>query len=1045
MVMLFDAPAPLSADFSRYYFADEQECIDELRAYLQLSPSQIEQAQANSLELIEAVRATDAGKLSLESFLHEYPLHSDEGRTLMCLAEALLRIPDRETAQRLVNDKLKQTQWQAQDKSSDSIFINASTWALRIGGSLIGKESPSGGKMTELLGQLTNRYTEPMVLAAIKHAMRLVGSQFVFAQSIEQACKAINDHPQQSYSFDMLGEAALCRDDATAYFAAYEGALAHIATTCETKQLSIKPSLSIKLSALHPNYRHQNQAQVKAELIPQLQALLLKAKLLEVEVTLDAEEADVLELQLEIYQQLLELPEFKGWQGLGIAVQAYSKRAMSCLHFVQQLAERLEIRLPIRLVKGAYWDSEVKQAQELGLEDYPVFTSKAATDISYLACAKYLFENQQHFYPAFATHNAQTLSSVLDMATEDAQFEFQRLHGMGESLYDKVLEQYPNSRLRIYAPVGKHKTLLPYLVRRILENGANTSFVQQLVDSQIDSRDLARHPLEQIKTSTAIAKPAAIYQPHRANASSWYIGDRQAYGKFATRFKTLINDYQSHTIGPVINGQSLTSDEGFEVSAPANRAKLAYCYSADAEQIHQAIDHANLAFGDWQQSPVDTRAQILEQFAQLLQQQQDKAIELLILEAGKSLQDAISEVQEAINFAHYYAEQAVQLFQQPEQLASLNGEHNQLNWRGRGVFVCISPWNFPASIFIGQICAALAAGNCVIAKPAEQTPMIAYWLTQRLLEAGVPPQVLHLCPGNAYTGRFLCQQDGIHGIAFTGSLLTAKDVQQNLYQHHNNLLPLIAETGGQNALIVDSSAQIDQLVKDVIHSAFNSAGQRCSALRIIYLQEEMADEFYQALIGAMAELKLGPGHLLDSDIGPIIDRMAMQKLQSYLNQQVQLGRLLYQSPMPLELESPAAYLPPTVLQCNDIKDLVNETFGPVLHICRYASQDLDKVIRQINSAGFGLTLGIYSRNEKWALELARQLNIGNIYINRPIIAAAVGAQPFGGMNLSGSGTKAGGPYTLQSFAYQVCISHNLSAIGGTVSNNSVFPPNDEAN
>lgn len=1019
--MTYLAPAPLDSDLSRYHLAREQDCLDDMMPLLEQTREQISAIEAHSLELINAVRAADACKLSLESFLHEYPLGSQECHTLLSLTEALLRIPDRETAQTLINDKLKQGHWQASE-THDSIFMNASNWALRMGGSLIGKGASAGGKMAELLGQLSGSYTEPMVQAALKHAMRRVSSQFVFAPCVDQACKLATPDSRQSYSFDLLSEPALSRPDAERYLRTCYKAVEKMSAWTEQQDASaLKPSFNLRLSSAHAKYQYQAREQLFDELIPDLLPLLVKARQSNIDVILDSEHSELLELQLEIYSRLLQQAELSHWQGLGFTVQAYSKRALATLRYLHHLAQQLNLKLPIRLIKGNDWDHEILRAQQSGLSDYPVFSRKSASDVSYLACAQFLLQQAQHFRPTFASHNAQTLASIMTALPINSEVEFQRLHGTGESLYEQILAQRPKARLRISAPIGKHKYLLPYLVRQVMENNSNTAFIQHLVNSDINSEQLASHPLRELSQTEPLAPPAKIHQNWCA-ASHWHPAERQAYSDFLEAYRQLQTDSKVHC-GPIINGKKLDSEQGFASYAADSRQQIAYCYQTDAEQIHQAIDHANLAFKTWQQTQIEIRAEKLQCFAELLQSRQDTVIQRLIQETGQTLDEAIRATQQAINSALYYAEQAINLFAQGTTLPSRFGEENTLHWHGRGVFLCISPWHSPVAVFSEQICAALAAGNCVIAKPSPRACLSASLIIELLLEAGIPSQVLHLCPGDAENGRFLCQQDGIHGVSFHGSLANAKEIQQLLYQYHNNLLPFIAKTNGQNVLLADSSMPVKELVSTVIQQAFYHAGQAGQSLRLVYIQEDIADAFYQTLTEAMAQLQLGPGQYIGSDIGPIAKPEALQKMQAYLEQQSQIQRVLYQAPMPLGLQHPEHYMAPAVLRCHDIKDLTQDISGPFLHLCHFHSSQTDKVIEHINTAGFVLSLSIYSRNDAWALRLAESLLIGNVYINQSSLNNTIGFQPSTGLNLSGSGNQFGGPYTLQAYAYAACTSH----------------------
>lgn len=1016
-------------DIDRHFLLPEDECLAPLLDLIDSRHSHIRQVEIDTLHLVDDIRHSKTNQLTLEAFLQEYRLDSEEGATLMCLAEALLRIPDRAVAQQLAEDKLKIADWRKHIGRSESFVVNASTWALMVSRNVISGATSQRDKPTrlgDLLQQLTSKYTEPVILAGLKQAMRLIAGQFVFGQSIDNAIKRASDSEENSiaYSFDMLGEAALTREDALRYYQAYFDAISRIA---RRNAGGLDASISIKLSALHPRYEELQEKRVFKELGYALRTLIEHARSLDVAVTIDAEESNRLLLSLQLFDDLLQQEFCNQWSGLGLAVQAYSRRALPTLRWLQHRAQTLKRKIPVRLVKGAYWDSEIKLAQQLGYEDYPVFTRKAMTDVSYLACASFMLDNPAQFLPQFATHNAHTVTSILDRHPQ-GNYEFQRLHGMGELLYQQLHERYPQRRCRIYAPVGKHRDLLPYLVRRLLENGASTSFVHKLIDEDIPAAELAVHPTRQLRQQIRnLPLPGELFGSQRKNSAGTALCHVQVRQQLEENCRALAKvQYFAY---PLINGKTCEGDN-HHVNAPYNPTQVVgRCFICSEDDVKLAIASAHAAFFRWRATTVEERSHALRQFADALEARRMQLAVLCSSESGKTLPDSLDDIREAVDFARYYAWQAQTLFHGGQPLHGPTGETNTLQWQGKGVFAAISPWNFPVAIFCGQICAALVAGNCVLAKPAETTPLIAFELVKMLHEAGVPSDVLHFIPGEGdRLGKILCSDEHVRGIVFTGSTRTAKTIQRALAARDGAIATLIAETGGQNVLLADSSAHHEQLVRDIIKSAFNSAGQRCSALRVLYLQDEIHDTVLELLKGAMAQLNLGDPLDLATDVGPVISRQAQQKLNAYIEQNQQ--RVIYQTDLGKSLQHHGHFVAPTLIAVDGIDDVADEVFGPILHVARFRYEQIDSVIDAINRNAYGLTFGIHTRNDVFAMQVASSLHVGNIYINRNMVGAVVGVQPFGGMGASGTGPKAGGPNYLQRFANEVTISNNIAAVGG---------------
>lgn len=998
-----------------------------------------ERVERNAIDWIRRVRASGAGAHGIDAFMGEYDLSSEEGVLLMCLAEGLLRIPDDHTAEALIADKLGGADWAAHLGHSESLFVNASTWGLILTGRMINLPPKSRRDFTRPLQALVRRTGEPVVRSALRAAMGLMGRQFVLGESIEQALRRSRrgDNAQYRYSFDMLGEAALTETDADGYLQSYAHAIACLAAEGPYANAVDAPGISVKLSALHPRYDYRQRERLRSELPPRLLQLAQAAARANIQLTLDAEEADRLELQMDCFEAVFADSSLGQWQGLGLAVQAYQKRCPMLIDWLAALAQARRRRIPIRLVKGAYWDAEIKQAQQLGLAGYPVYTRKAHTDVAWLACARRLLNHGDCFAPQFATHNAHSLAWVDEMAGE-RDIELQRLHGMGEALYATYRDSPGRARpVRVYAPVGSHAELLPYLVRRLLENGANSSFVNRINDEGVAPERLASDPVtalarRPVSPHPKIPLPDDLFQPVRPNARGLNLADPLVLA----RLQTLLNRHPpgDWSAGPMLAAAIDTSPGAAQDSRdPTSGRVIGRWRPVQAKAVRQIVEAAVAAQAAWDARGADARADIIEAAAERLEASFGELLSLCVHEAGKTLTDAIAEIREAVDFLRYYAVQARSQFAAPQRMPGYTGESNRLQWRGRGVALTISPWNFPLAIFLGQTSAALLAGNSVIAKPAEQTPLIAQAAVRILYEAGVPDAVLQLAPGDgASVGAALVADPCVAMVAFTGSLATARQIQRSLAQRPGAIATLVAETGGQNAMIVDSSALAEQVVADVTTSAFGSGGQRCSALRVLYLQADVADRIIAMLAGAMQRLRVGDPARIDTDVGPVIDAAARDHLERHAAELTRAGRLLAETPLPPELPS-GHFVAPRVFEIDSMADLHEEHFGPLLHVVRYEADALDSVIDEINNNGYGLTLGIHSRIESRAEYIAERARVGNCYVNRDMVGAIVGVQPFGGQGLSGTGPKAGGPHYLSRFATEQTVTVNTAAVGGNAS------------
>jgi RHH-type proline utilization regulon transcriptional repressor/proline dehydrogenase/delta 1-pyrroline-5-carboxylate dehydrogenase len=989
--------------FSAPYAPDDRAIAARLLPPSRLDAGREARIDRTATRLIEAIRANDDPLGGVEDMLREFALSTKEGLALMVLAEALLRVPDARTADQFIEDKLGQGDFVHHETKSSAFLVNASAWALGMSARVIQPgETPQG-----TIGRLTKRLGAPAVRAATRQAMRLMGNHFVLGETIEAALERARPHSAQPtrYSFDMLGEGARTADDATRYFNSYSYAIEAIGRAADQRALPDRPGISVKLSALHPRFEAVSHSRVITELVPRLIDLARQAKTHDLNFTVDAEEADRLELSLDVIATAFGDPSLAGWDGFGLAIQAYQKRAHDVIGHVHELAHGLNRRMMVRLVKGAYWDTEIKRAQERGLDGYPVFTRKAMTDLNYVACAQQLLGLRPRIFPQFATHNALTVATLLELAAEkkgtgESGFEFQRLHGMGEALYTQLGETHPEIACRTYAPVGSHRDLLAYLVRRLLENGANSSFVALAADETVPVSALLKRPADIIGSADNarhpnIPTPGDLYRPQRQNSRGLEFGERAALN-------------------------SLIADVSAEI-VPAT-GSIADATPAEAKA---AISAAREGFRGWSRTPAATRARILENAADLLEQRSAHFIALLQREGGKTLDDALSEVREAVDFCRYYAAEGREQFGDGKAMPGPTGESNLLYLRGRGVFVAISPWNFPLAIFLGQVTAALMAGNAVIAKPAEQTPLVAREAVRLLHLAGVDTAALHLVQGDGKIGAALVAHPDIAGVVFTGSTEVARSINRTLAARDGPIVPLIAETGGINAMIVDATALPEQVADDVVTSAFRSAGQRCSALRLLFLQDDVADRMIEMIAGAARELRIGDPSDPATHIGPVIDVEAKQRLDAHIARMKREARVHFAGSAP-----EGNYVAPHIFELADPGQLTEEVFGPVLHVVRFRAERLAHVLRSIEGSGYGLTLGIHSRIDDTVEDIIDAVQVGNIYVNRNMIGAVVGVQPFGGHGLSGTGPKAGGPHYLARFATEQTVTVNTAAAGG---------------
>ncbi len=995
--------------FSSFLYQDEGESLKALSAALPWTEERVQAVGRQAVAFVDIIRSGKGSGSLLETFLQDFALDTEEGLAMMTLAEALLRIPDKATANALIRDKVQAADWLSRQGQSNDWLTRAAGLGMSLS--------------RRTLDGVFARLGEPLVREAMIRAMHLMGQQFVLGMGIAEALEAAKAYEAKGYrlSYDVLGEGARDEHTALRYLDSYARTFDMIGTLCRKTNLpsSLRPSVSVKLSALYPRYEVSQEERCVPILIERLGRLAVKAAGHDLSLTVDAEEAARLDLSIKIFEGVLKRRDLSDWSGFGLAVQAYQKRALALVKYLAENGQAYGRKIQIRLVKGAYWDSEIKKAQMGGFDSYPVYTRKCNTDVSYLACAYALLNNKDRIFPMFATHNAHTVAAVLEMArsggADPAQdFELQKLFGMGDGLFDHLLEQ-KLARASIYAPIGPHEDLLPYLVRRLLENGANSSFVKRVMDKSFQAEDLVRDPVLEsrvhpIKSHPKIPLPKDIFADRR-NSAGLDLNDPARSAPVAAFVKGFRKDFFAQSL---VNGQRV------DPKVPG--------------LIERSFVSALEGFRRWSNTEAEERAAVLERFADLLEAQRDEFMALCVHEAGKTLPDAVAEVREAVDFCRYYAQEARKNFSKSGiVLPGYTGETNRLIMNGRGVFVCISPWNFPLAIFTGQVVAALAAGNAAVAKPAEQTPYIALRAVELMHRAGVPADTVHLIAGDGAVGAAIVRHRDVAGVAFTGSTQAAKSIQRALAEKDGPIVSLIAETGGQNAMIVDSSALLEQVVDDVLLSAFGSAGQRCSALRVLFLQEEIADKFLEILSGAMQMLRVGLPENLSTDIGPVIDQEALGRLMEHEEFLVRTGRMIARVPFEPELSGRGFFFAPVACEIADIAHLKEEVFGPVLHVIRYKAENREALVDQINQLGYGLTFGVQSRIGSVQKELAGGIDAGNVYINRSMIGAVVGVQPFGGMGLSGTGPKAGGPHYLHAFAHEKVISVNTSAAGGNAS------------
>lgn len=1020
----------LRQDIYSHYYKDETEVVETLLStYKDPDTKTKADIEDKAKTLVEKARDMMDDAQLVDKMLYQYKLSSREGLALMCMAEALLRIPDSATASELVADRLTDADWTAGSNDPPPSLASLSHYALELASNLLNdKTNETSGTLSTLLRTLVKKSSAPLILESVRQSMALLSHKFVIGETIEKALENALKDEEKGYlhSYDMLGEAALTTEDAEIYLHSYQKAINQVGKASNKRDVRNGPGISVKLSALHPRYEESQRDRVMTELLESLKVLTLQAKSHNIGVTIDAEESYRLDLSLDLLEQLLSIEEIAQWGGVGFVVQAYQKRALPVIQWLKELSKTYNVRIPIRLVKGAYWDSEIKLAQEQGVEDFPVFTQKSSTDLCYLVCAQKLLEYDL-FYPMFATHNAQTIAEIYHLA-KGRDYEFQKLYGMGNELYKPVVEEANEQvKCRIYAPVGTHKDLLPYLVRRLLENGANTSFVNHITDKSIPVETLTESPFSRVqKTDTRrhpqIPLPCDLYGKDRLNSQGHNLDDRIQRDPL---LKSIQKEYDwKETL------QGLKGGDPTDSHNPFTGESICEIGFATPEHVDKAFETAQEAAFGWNQTPVETRANMLEKAASLLEENTAELMALCSQEAGKTLPDGLAEVREAVDFCRYYAQQARHLMEKPMALPGPSGEDNTLHLHGRGPFVCISPWNFPLAIFLGQVSAALVTGNPVLAKPSGKTPLIAQYAVKLLHQAGIPEDVLHFLPGRgASLGQRMIDHPGIAGVTLTGSTYTAWHINKSLATKRGPIVPFIAETGGQNAMIVDSSALPEQVVMDVITSAFRSAGQRCSALRVLFLQDDIAERVISLLIGAMEELVIGDPGNYKTDVGPVIDTQAQKELEAHKTALKNQGHLLYECTLPQDCHR-GSFVTPAVYEIPKLFLLEKENFGPLLHVIRYQRDRIDEVFRSIRETGFGLTQGLHTRIQSKIQAYAKQLQVGNMYVNRNMIGAIVGSQPFGGEGLSGTGPKAGGPHYLYRFLTERTLSINTTAQGG---------------
>ena len=1021
-------------EINKISYASESLVVKNLLDYLKPEYNKrLLKIEDRANEIVEAVRKSTKSDSPVENLLQEYELNTKEGTVLLCLAEALLRIPDKKTMDRLLEDKFSSVDWKKHISADKGIFVNASSWAFFLTGNILDKKITDKTKLEETYKSLLKKSTEPIIRKSVKKAVTILARQFVFKPTIEEGMKFTESekYKKNIFSFDMLGEGARTMEDAEKYFQDYIKSIHAVGKLLNnSSEIKYTNGVSIKISALHPRYERNKSEDLEKELLPKLVKLCEISKQYNIQLCIDAEENYRLILSLKILDKLSSNRNLLGWNGLGLAVQAYQKRAFYVIDWLDKLAKRDSRVINVRLVKGAYWDSEIKLAQELGVPNYPVFTRKSLTDLSWMACAKKLFSLQKNIFPQFATHNAYSIAFIEEFG-KDKIFEFQRIHGMADKIHE-YFNRYSSDnyqKCRIYAPVGDYNDLLPYLMRRLLENGANTSFVNKINDPKLDIKDIIADPLDIIDQYSQIPNPQIplppdIYLPERKNSKGYDLDNEYTRLQIENIFSSIDLSYQAFSIVKGID----VDDESRKVFNPSKLDQLlGHVASVSESTVRKSLEIASNYFSYWKNVDVENKVEIINKFADLLEANQEKLVKICVLEAGKTIKDSINDLREAIDFCYYYSSEAIRVFKDPIILKGPTGEKNKLVYEGKGVIFAISPWNFPIAIFTGQIVSALLAGNTVIAKPAEKTSIIAYEIVKLFLKAGLPLGSLQLLIGKGGNiGQIVLNDTRIKGVVFTGSCETAKKIQNDLVKREGEIIPFMAETGGLNFMIIDSSALTEQVVDDAIESGFNAAGQRCSALRILAIQDEVYDKTLKMLIGATKKIKIGLPNLLSTDIGPVIDQEAKDRINNHVKSFK--SKVLSQSP--LESKYQGYYVTPTIIEIESLNEVKEEIFGPVIHVYKYKSNEIEKLISDINKMNYGLTLGIQSRIENTINYIFNNANIGNIYINRNIVGAVVGVQPFGGRGLSGTGPKAGGPNYLLKFANEKSYSYNTTAAGG---------------
>ena len=1015
-------------------YSSETDLTHNLLNYLKPEyKKRIQNVEDRATDIVETIRKSIKSDSPIESLLQEYQLNTREGTVLLCLAEALLRIPDKLTIDRLLEDKFASVDWKTHISFDKGLFVNASSWAFFLTGNILDKKETDKTRLEETYKSLLKKSSEPVIRTAVKKAVTILAKQFVFKPTIKESMNftSSDKYKKNLFSFDMLGEGARTIEDAERYFQDYINSIHSTGKELNNdSDIKYTNGVSIKISALHPRYERNKIEDLEKELLPKLIKLCELAKHYNIQLSIDAEENYRLILSLMLLEKLSSHPSLIGWNGLGLAVQAYQKRAFYVIDWLNELAKKDNRVINVRLVKGAYWDSEIKLAQELGVPNYPVFTRKSLTDLSWMACAIKLFSMQQNIFPQFASHNAYSIAFIEEFG-KDKVFEFQRIHGMADKIHE-YFNRYSSDnyqKCRIYAPVGEYNDLLPYLMRRLLENGANTSFVNKINDPKLDIKDIIADPLDIIDQYSQIPNPQIplppdIYLPERKNSKGYDLDNEYTRLQIENIFSSIDLSYKAFSIVKGID----VDDESRKVFNPSKLDQsLGYVAFASESTVRKSLEIASNYFSYWKNVDVENKVEIINKFADLLESNQEKLVKICVLEAGKTIKDSINDLREAIDFCYYYSSEAIRVFKDPTILKGPTGEKNKLVYEGKGVIFAISPWNFPIAIFTGQIVSALLAGNTVIAKPAEKTSIIAYEIVKLFLKAGLPVGSLQLLLGKGGNiGQIVLNDTRIKGVVFTGSCETAKKIQNDLVKREGEIIPFMAETGGLNFMIIDSSALTEQVVDDAIESGFNAAGQRCSALRILAIQDEVYDKTLKMLIGATKKIKIGLPNLLSTDIGPVIDQEAKDRINNHVKSFK--SKVLAQSP--LESKYQGYYVTPTIIEIENLNEVKEEIFGPVIHVYKFKSNEIEKLISDINKMNYGLTLGIQSRIENTINYIFNNASVGNIYINRNIVGAVVGVQPFGGRGLSGTGPKAGGPNYLLKFANEKSYSYNTTAAGG---------------